>query len=353
MPPPLTLGFDPPASYPTELETSRLLTGAVDGDKFPDLVILGSSGNKELVALLGNPDGTFRAPVKSLGGTLGLYAVGDFNRDGKGDVMVKGGNNVFGFAAGNGGGVFGPQVVSAAPALPPAQGVIPVGDWNLDGKLDIGVGAIGNGFQSMGVALGRGDGTFHPPSALPLPPVTHRAPWWFAPGDLDGDGKLDLFAITHDGMGALRATWALGKGDGDFLAPATTDHRGAWAAGIADFTGDGKADLVLVANVAFVLPGNGDGTFKKEVMSAVGGGVQYLGVADFNLDGKMDLATCSGGFLVSLGKGDGTFEKPHAAAMVASVLGPVVADFNRDGRPDLAALVVGQKKVVVLLNASK
>ena len=62
---------------------------------------------------------------------------------------------------------------------------------------------------------------------------------------------------------------------------------------IADFNGDGIADLV-VANYASrtvsVLLGKGDGTFQTQLTYATGTKPRSVAVGDFNGDGNPDLA---------------------------------------------------------------
>jgi hypothetical protein len=109
---------------------------------------------------------------------------------------------------------------------------------------------------------------------------------------------------------------------------------------IADFNGDGKADLA-VAGLAglYVLLGNGDGTFRAPtIYDNSGFAAESLAVADFNADGKLDIAWPDGnlGLLIFPGNGDGTFQAPVAYGSGIITPAIVAADFNQDGRPDVA-----------------
>lgn len=138
------------------------------------------------------------------------------------------------------------------------------------------------------------------------------------------------------------------------------------AVAIADFTGDGKADLAVAnsgsGNVS-VLVNNGDGTYRPARNFDAGmPSPTSIEAADFNNDGIQDLAVwnLSGpvGSTVSilLGNGDGTFQAPKTTPLPATVdqatLDLVIADFNLDHKPDLALLMNnanGGTSAVVLL----
>jgi hypothetical protein len=137
-----------------------------------------------LSVLLGNGDGTFRAPVSSLiADSVGAsLAVGEFNGDGKLDVVATTpgvSSNVF-ILLGRGDGTFQAPLTFSAQANAFS---VTVGDFNGDGKLDL---ALTSGFN-VPVLLGNGDGTFQPPVFF-----RPRGAFGIAAADLNGDGKLDL-----------------------------------------------------------------------------------------------------------------------------------------------------------------
>jgi Bacterial Ig-like domain (group 3)/FG-GAP-like repeat len=104
-------------------------------------------------------------------------AVGDFNGDGKADLVVPGSNLVF---LGNGDGTFQTPL-----NFPGSGGAVVVGDFNGDGKADLAVGGS--------VLLGNGNGSFQPA-------VTYVASGSsMALGDFNGDGATDLVSIGSDG----------------------------------------------------------------------------------------------------------------------------------------------------------
>ncbi len=115
-----------------------------------------------------------------------------------------------------------------------------------------------------------------------------------------------------------------------------------YSATVADFNGDGKADLAVAnydtANVS-VLLGNGNGSFVTATNFAVGANPFTIVTADFNSDGKADLVTSGykdGKISLLLGIGNGSFGAAIDFAVGTHLIDVAVGDFNRDGKPDLA-----------------
>ena len=162
---------------------------------------------------------------------------------------------------------------------------VAVGDFNGDGKPDL-VTACGSDVVEY---LGNGDGTFQAPVSYPTGDSE-----FVTVGDVNGDGKFDLVVPNPNDntVGVL-----LGNGDGTFQAEQTF-AAGNFPVSVAvgDFNGDGKPDLV-VANqndwTVGVLLGNGDGTFQAQQTYATGLTPYSVAVADFNASGRPGLATAN------------------------------------------------------------
>src|SRR6202007_863460 len=122
--------------------------------------------------------------------------------------------NFLSFAPNSGGGHFGP-VSTTNPAN--AVGVIGVGDFNHDGKLDFvtagyGVGNDLTNYQGIQVFLGNGDGTFQTGYVQTFGGTTSRAPAAVYVSDFNRDGKLDLLVFLEDNGG-----WTLNDDVYEFL----------------------------------------------------------------------------------------------------------------------------------------
>jgi hypothetical protein len=329
--------------------------GDLLGNGRQDIVTTNTNGT--LSVLLSNPDGTFQSPETiTLGGHLTSTVVGDFFGDGHLSLAVNALNNSHTSVSvlrGNGDGTFGSPITT--------QNVTAdaVGDFTGRGKLDI-ASAAGS---SVEVLPGNGDGTFGAP-ILSQADLTGFGVVSLQTADLNGDGKLDLVAITptfqafgpHDNIDVL-----LGNGDGTFQRPVTYQvGNNAGSLVLGDFTGHGKPDIAVTDNSGIdVLVSNGDGTFQNARTVPIGASFPdnssptFLATGDFLGDGKSDLVLASRssqdvGVLVS--NGDGSFSLPPVFASGLNSEAVATGDLTGSGKQDIVQ-VDGSGHVNILLNS--
>jgi len=339
-----------------------------NSDGKPDLAVVsqcetGNCSNGAVGVLLNNGDGTFQAPSTLISGGEYSFAgvVGDFNGDGKADIAITneyaGSGGSVSVFLGNGDGTFSAPVNTQTTTN--YSRMIAAGDFNGDGKLDLVTGNSSNN-NSLQILLGNGDGSFQAATQY----LSNNNGTAVAVTDVNGDGKLDILATIQCSNGncsnsALEVL--LGNGDGTFQTPPSylTGGNSSVATTIADLNGDGKLDLIVTNQCASnsscsngsvsVLLGNGDGTVQAATSYPVDQYPWGVIVKDVNGDGKPDLIVANecasgsncqnstGSVSVLLGNGDGTFQPATSFASGGVYSYSVVAgDFNGDGNVDLA-----------------
>ena len=381
-----------------------LASGDFNGDGKPDLAVAntcinGECRNGSVTIELNQGDGTFAATATyDTGVSPEAIAAGDLNNDGKIDLVVTNGStNSVSILLGNDNGTFTPgMAVKLHNRVEPSG--ITLADMDGDGTLDLVVAE--NVTSQVAISLGNGDGTFRPAHAFDAGGLASAV----AVGDFNGDGKMDVAATVYEAGDGQAGNVAvlLGNGHGG-LGAATLYPIGAMPSAIIarDSDGDGKLDLAAISkdgNSLATLKGNGDGTFQAGVSYTVGAqpsafaegafgnsrallvadsaggtvtflresksgrlsasrsfttdaGPAHVVLDDFNHDGVTDAAVTNGiGETVSvfLGQADGSFAAASDYAVGDAPNRIASGDFNGDGNSDLVVANTGEEDVSLL-----
>jgi VCBS repeat protein/FG-GAP repeat protein len=337
-----SVDFGREATFQADGVVSAVTAGDFNGDRKVDLLAPYSftptlttpdPASKGITVVLGDGAGSGTAHNQPLGTALTSVAAGDFNGDGKQDIVGTFGDGA-GTAGvetllGDGAGNFAESAQAAAGAHPAE---IVRADFNGDAKLDIAV--IDRGTNNVLVLLGTGNGTFGTPTTETIAsPPTSLSLW-----DVNGDKKVDLVVTTAGG-----ATVRYGDGTGAFPVGSPVAFAGGGNdAAVRDVNGDHLADIAVVTtatNTVRILLGKTGGGFTATAPISAGSAPRRVSVADFDLDGDVDLGIFGdeagvGKFTVIGGDTHGAFGP--RASFTTGRTGGLVSDFNGDKAFDIA-----------------
>ena len=293
------------------------------------------------------------------GARMGGASIGDYDRDGKQDILLAGildgtSTKITRIYRNNGDGTYTDSGVS----LPGVhRGAVAWGDYDNDGYLDFVMAGEMSDTTTYITRIyhNNGDGTFTDINAG-LPAVIYSSMAW---GDYDNDGRLDLilsgsFYSYSDGALSSSLITRIYHNDGNGVfsdsgvsLPGLEQGAVAWG----DYDNDGKLDFVLTGYnapnyFARIYHNNGDGTFTD--INAGLPGVKNSSVAwgDYDNDGYFDLVlngttnylSDNAGAISRIyrNNGNGTFSDINAGLTGSLRGGCAWGDYDNDGRLDLA-----------------
>lgn len=335
----------------TGVRQGDLAWGDYDNDGDLDLVISGRSQDSTLrTELLRNDgDGNFTTVISSLPAVaLASIRWGDFNNDGWADLVLTGlgplNEGLCQVWRNNGNGTFS-DINADLPGV--QSGRAEWGDYNNDGRLDLLItGATNNTPVAARLFRNNGNQTFSNVN-LTLPALERSTAAW---ADYDNDGDLD-FVLAGLGTSGIAVTQIRrNNGDGTFTdigagVPGVADGSVTWA----DYDSDGDLDLLITGTTNQVPSGAitqlwrnfGNGSFAQVVSGFPNLTQSRAAWGDFDNDGDLDLALTGTQTNVGLtelrrNNGDGTFTKLNASIPILMNGAMAWGDFDNDGDLDLA-----------------
>jgi microcystin-dependent protein len=353
----LTITFDSSSAIATTLLTNNVIEHVTYAHQGPASVVI------DLALSDGNSGGQGAGPTpaidtQSITVNTAMLPPSDFNGNGISDILWRNSSGEVAAWFLNSNGTIGGSADLTSGGVPiapdPSYSVAAISDFNGDGKADIlwrdAQGSLIEWLMNGSVIA---QSSFVTAGGTPVNPDPS---WTFAgAGDFNGDGMSDMLWRNSSGEVALwqmNGTVIAGSGDLNAGGGAISLDASWSVAGIGDFNGDGKADIIwrntVTGEVAqWQMNGStitGSGDLNAGGAAAMpGASWSVAGVGDFNADGNADILwRDSSGSLVEWLMNGTSIIGSAAVTSGGVAVSPdpswhvvEIGDFNLDARADI------------------
>jgi len=268
----------------TAAETISISTNLVkndfDGDHRSDILFTDGGTHAPLVDFMHGTTVAAQATLPNPGTGWTVVGSGDFNSDGRADILWQNADGTPMIWTMNGGTVTSTTTLSDPGASWRAVGT---GDFNGDGQSDI-VFQNADGTPMIWIMNGT--------SVASTMTLSDPGKTWdlVGTGDFNGDGKSDLVFQQPNGTPMI---WEM---DGTSVITTATlptpAGAGSWPLiGTGDFNGDGMSDLIFqkTNGTPMIWEMNGTSIVSNTTLASPGANWQLIGTGDYNGDGKSDI----------------------------------------------------------------
>lgn len=297
-------------------------------------IVTANAGENTISLLKGNGDGTFATAIvyNNIGYNPKYLTSGHFTGSGNLDLAITSEDGTVSFLFGNGDGTFG-GLFSFVYGLPDSFDLgesnfptLATGDFNEDGRLDV---VVTNAFEGVATLINKADRKFKAPRSYKV----GTNPLFIKTGHFTSSGHLDLVVPNHLLIGQGDGTFSIGNAytaDLGVSSAVVADFNGDGK--------DDLAVSNTFSGTVSILIGNGDGTLQsaQNFLSGLYPSAMISGNFSHNID--LVVVNFDSNSISRLpGNGDGSFQAPQTIPISSYPNIIAAGDFNHDGNLDLVA----------------